>query len=284
MLLGFDYNHDATGVANKAASPFYTPNSYAQRLAAARPDRFEWIASIHPYREDCVSALAVAVKSGARAVKWLPPVMDIDPASAKCDRFYAAMAEHGIPLLTHAGDEHAVDGVDAQARGNPLLLRRALDHGVKVIIAHCASEGSGVDLDRGVNGPRLTNFELFARLMDEPRYENSLFADISAMTQLNRIGPALQTVLTRSDWHHRLLNGSDYPLPGVMPLYSTEKLFQLGYIAQQDVATLRELRQHNPLLFDFVLKRHLRWQGRGFAPSIFETRRAFLQPTTTAAA
>lgn len=282
MLLAFDYNHHADGSRNIDASPFHTPNTYAQQVAASRADRFEWIASIHPYREDCVEALQVAVNGGARAVKWLPPVMDIDPSSEKCDRFYEAMAKLGVPLLTHAGDEHAFDGVEAQVRGNPLLLRRALDHGVKVIVAHCASEGSGIDLDKGENGPQVSNFDLFARMMEEQRYEKLLFGEISAMTQLNRIGPALQTVLTRDDWHHRLLNGSDYPLPGVMPLFSTEKLYQLGYVPQKDVETLRELRQHNPLLFDFVLKRSMSWQGKRFSNSIFETRKMFTTQNSVA--
>ncbi len=276
MLLAFDFNHHNDGTQNREASPFYTPNNYAQRIAASRSDRFEWIASIHPYREDCVEALHNVVKNGARAIKWLPPVMEIDPSSPRCDRMYEAMAKLGIPLLTHAGDEHAVDGVEAQLRGNPLLLRRALDHGVKVIVAHCASDGAGIDLDKGEHAPLVTNFDLFARMMEEPRYESLLFGEISAMTQLNRIGPALQTVLTRDDWQHRLLNGSDYPLPGVMPLYSTEKLYQLGFIPQNEVEQLRELRQHNPLLFDFVLKRSMSWQGKRFSPGIFETSKMFV--------
>jgi len=281
MLLAFDFNYNTDGTQNREASPFYTPNSYARQIAASRPDRFEWIASIHPYREDCVQALETAVKAGARAVKWLPAVMDIDPSSPQCDRMYEALARLGTPLLTHAGDEHAVDGVEAQKRGNPLLLRRALEHGVKVIVAHCASEGNAIDLDNGADAPQVSNFDLFARMMDEQRYEHLLFGDISAMTQLNRIGPALQTVLTRDDWHHRLLNGSDYPLPGVMPLYSTEKLYQLGYIPQKDVPVLREIRQHNPLLFDFLLKRTLSWQGKKFAEGVFETSRMFVTQRST---
>lgn len=281
MLLAFDFNHDQDGRQNREKSPFHTPNAYARQIATSDPDRFEWIASIHPYREDCVDALKTAVSQGARAIKWLPPVMGIDPSSPRCDRMYEAMASMGVPLLTHAGDEHAVDGVDAQTKGNPLLLRRALEHGVKVIVAHCASEGVGVDLDKGVNAAEMDNFRLFARMMDEPRYEELLFGDISAMTQLNRIGPALQTVLTRDDWHHRLLNGSDYPLPGVMPLYSTEKFSSLGYIQEKDVDVIRELRSFNPLLFDFVLKRRLRWQGKGFSASVFETRKTFINTPET---
>jgi hypothetical protein len=35
------------------------------------------------------------------------------------------------------------------------------------------------------------------------------------------------------------------------------------------------IRQHNPLLFDFALKRLLSWQGHSFSPAVFNTRRLF---------
>jgi len=281
MLLAFDYHTDESGRQDKARTPFHTPNHYAARTAITFPERFEWIASIHPYREDCVELLDNAVKTGARAVKWLPPVMGIDPSSPQCDRFYEAMAKNDIPLLTHAGDEHAVDGVDAQYRGNPLLLRRALEHGVRVIVAHCASQGWGEDIDKGKSATKEDNFLLFKRMMDDKQYEGKLFGDISAMTQLNRVGPALQTIIVREDWHHRLLNGSDYPLPGVMPLYSTRQMQKMGYIDKDRVKYLEQLRQYNPLLFDFVLKRSLRWQGKRLPGSVFETRGFFQKTIST---
>src|SRR4030095_2793026 len=121
------------------------------------------------------------------------------------------LARTGIPLLTHAGHESAVDAA-AQDLGNPLRLRRALDHGVRVIVAHCATRGSGVDLDRGSSGPRVPNFALFGRLMDEARYGALLHGDISAIVQRTRAAEALPALLVRADWHPRLLWGSDYPL------------------------------------------------------------------------
>jgi mannonate dehydratase len=111
--------------------------------------------------------------------------------------------------------------------------------------------------------------------MDDPVYGPKLNGDISAMTQLNRAGPALETVLAREDWHPRLHNGSDYPLPGVMPLFSVTYMVQLGLIPQSAVPVLTEIRKHNPLLFDFVLKRHLSFKGKRFAPSVFATRSFF---------
>jgi len=275
MLLAFDYRYDESGLRREDLSAFHIPNDYAASVVAAFPARFEWIASLHPYRADCVEALGWAVQHGARAVKWLPPAMGMDPASPLCDRFYAALAQYDLPLLSHAGDEYAVYGASVRELGNPLRLRRALEHGVRVIVAHCASMGAGLDLDRGPDGPRVDNFALFTRLMDEPRYHGRLFGDISAITQINRAGPYLRTLLQRDDWHDRLLNGSDYPLPGVLPLFSLRGLALDGFIGEAEAAWLSQLRRHHPLLFDWVLKRRLAADGRRFAPAVFETRRVF---------
>ena len=271
LLLAFDHSYREDGAVALAASPFYTPNEYAQRMAHSYPEYFEWAASIHPYRADCIAALEQAARGGARAVKWLPAAMGIDPASPRCDAFYAALARLDLPLLTHAGMERAVNTGNPEL-GNPLRLRQALEHGVRVVVAHCASMGEDRDLDRGAHGPYVESFALFTRLMDDPRFEGRLFGDISAITQLNRAGPALADIVGRSEWHARLLNGSDYPLPGIMPLYSVNSLVELGYIEPATAPLLTEIRQHNPLLFDFVLKRHLRVNGRQLAPSVFETR------------
>jgi len=272
VLLAFDYSYNEQGQPLPDKSAFYVPNRYAAQVHKQSPDTFEWLASIHPYRKDCVEALEKALLNGARGVKWLPPAMGMNPASPLCDRFYKAMASWDIPLLCHCGDEHAVSGTNTQAYGNPLALRRALDQGVKVVIAHCGSLGSNRDTDKSPNGAKISNFELFARLMDEERYNGLLFADISALTQINRVGTILDTVITRSDWHPRLLYASDYPLPGVVPLTSLRLLLEKQYITAEQLEVLAQLRHYNSLLFDFVLKRLIRVQGQGFATSIFQTR------------
>ncbi len=275
MLLALDYYYLENGQRAPELSAFYTPNTYAGRIAERYPDRFEWIASIHPYREDGIDALESAVKAGARAVKWLPPAMGMDPASPKCDPFYAALVRLDVPLLTHAGGELAVHGSAAQTLGNPLRLRRPLEHGVRVIVAHCASLGANPDIDKGAHGPKVKNFDLFARLMDEARYHGRLYGEISAMPQINRMGRALETVIRRTEWHSRVINGSDYPLPGVMPLFSLKRMVEKRYITVGEAAIMSEIRRYNPLLFDFLLKRHLKVKGNRFATEVFESRRLF---------
>lgn len=69
----------------------------------------------------------------------------------------------------------------------------------------------------------------------------------------------------------RLLNGFDYPLPGVVPLFSQEQHVRLGIIDPVAADTVFRLQNYNPLLFNLVLKRSLRWPGRGFGRRMFET-------------
>jgi mannonate dehydratase len=182
-----------------------------------------------------------------------------------------------LPLIAHGGLERAVLGREAHDFGNPLRLRRALDAGVRVVVAHCASMGEDRDLDRGATGPYVDSFSLFERMMGVAGYQNLLFGDISAMTQVNRAGPALARVVENEAWHARLLNGSDYPLPGVMPIFSVDYLVSLKMVEASAADVLREIRTHNPLLFDFVLKRHLRSNGKALTARVFETRRFFMR-------
>ena len=275
LLFAFDRSYGEDGKPDAERTAFYVPDAYVRETAREHARVFEWVASIHPYRADCVQALQQAKQEGARAVKWLPASQGIDPASPLCDRFYAAAARLNVPLVTHAGLERAVIGTDIQEFGNPLRLRRALDAGVRVVVAHCASLGQDIDLDKGKNGPYVDSFLLFSRLFEDKKYDKHLFGDISAMTQVNRAGPALAKVIERDDWHPRLLNGSDYPLPGVMPIFSLDYLVSLGLVQETAKPVLREIREHNPLLFDFVLKRHLRSNGKALSRSVFETRRFF---------
>jgi uncharacterized protein len=77
-------------------------------------------------------------------------------------------------------------------------------------------------------------------------------------------------VLQNERWHGRMLHGSDHPLPGVMPLFSVDKLQQAGLLAAADAPVLTRVRQHNPLLFDLLLKRRLRAGSQQLPNAVFE--------------
>lgn len=278
MVMAFDRTHDEAGRPQPERSAFYLPNAYANRISNQYPARIAWVASIHPYREDAALAVADVVKQGAVAVKWLPPAMGIDPASPLCDRFYEAMAKHDLPLISHGGEERAVEGAHRPAFGNVLKLRRPLERGLRVVVAHCASMGRDIDLDRGPNGAELECFQLFERLMATREFEGRLFGDISALPQTNRY-LYLERVLRHQEWAGRLLNGSDYPLPGVFPLFSVNALVEKSWLKAEVGEHLKRVREGNPMLFDFLLKRHLRIDGLKFGRETFETARIFRRAT-----
>ncbi len=261
-LLAFDKHYTTDGTVNAEKTEFYTANEHVFNLAAEFPDLFLPTMSVHPYRADALEELARWAGRGVKVVKWLPNAMGIDPSDPRCDPFYRSMRELGVVLLSHAGEEKAVEAEEDQRLGNPLHLRRPLDHGVKVIAAHCAGLGENPDLDHP-DRRLVPNFQLFMRLMEQKRYEGLLFGDISAMTQRNRLGVPLTTILERTDLHARLVNGSDYPLPAINIVISTGALARAGYITRAERTGLNEIYDYNPLLFDFVLKRTMTVPGAG---------------------
>lgn len=256
-LLAFDKNYRPDGSVNLEKTEFYVPNEYVFSLAQQNPELFVPNISVHPYRPDALQELEKWAGRGARIVKWLPNAMGIDPSDPRCDPVYEKMRELNLILLSHGGEEKAVQAKEDQKLGNPLLLRRALDHGVKVIVAHCAGLGENEDLDDRDKRLRF-NFDLFMRLMEDKKYEGLVFGEISAMTQFNRCGVPLTTIIEREDLHERLVNGSDYPLPAVNILIRTGTLLKKGYISVDERQSLNEIYDYNPLLFDFVLKRTIK--------------------------
>jgi predicted TIM-barrel fold metal-dependent hydrolase len=273
MLFAFDAACDAAGRPQAAQTTFHVPNAYAASVAAAHARRFAWVASIHPYRPDALARLDEALKQGAVALKWLPSSMNIDLRDPRLRSFYARLAATRLPVIVHCGEERAVPGAGRDELGNPLLVRAALEQGVRVVIAHCASLGTALDLD--LKRPReVPAFSLFARLMDED-WGGRLLGDISVVLQTNRKPEVARTLLTREDWHPRLLHGSDYPLPGIPAAIRLPALVSAGLLDAAELPQLEALREHNPLLFDLALKRLANWRGARLTPTVFATRAHF---------
>ncbi|MCI0400814.1 MAG: amidohydrolase family protein [Gammaproteobacteria bacterium] len=259
--LAFDYYYNPDGTINREKSNFYTPNEFVFDLADKFPDVFAPTISVHPYRPDALQELEKWAKRGVRFVKWLPNAQGMNAAEPRNDAYYRLLKNYNLTLLTHVGKERAVATAEDQAFGNPLLFRRPLELGVKIVMAHCGSLGRNEDLDNP--GNKVSSFDLFMRLMDSQRYESLLFGDLSAMTQFNRLpGPLIQ-VIKRKDLHHRLLDGSDYPLPAINIVIQTRSLVKYGLITSDERRHLNEIYDYNPLLFDYVLKRSVRLPKTG---------------------
>lgn len=224
VILAMDGVVDKSGALDRDATQIYVPNDY---LARALP-KFEHLlfgASVNPNRRDAIERLRKAKSEGAVLVKWLPNIMGIDPADEANRAFYEALVELELPLLTHAGRERAF----ASARdelGDPARLTLPLELGVTVIAAHVATDGD-------THGE--ANFERILPLFQ--RFPN-LYADISSLTQINKLGH-LDMVLEQPEVVSRLVYGSDWPLqffPLVWPYYHAHRVgfSRAGEIARID--------------------------------------------------
>ncbi|MDQ3191749.1 MAG: amidohydrolase family protein, partial [Bacteroidota bacterium] len=273
-LLALDKFYRRDGSVDTSNTMAYVPNRLVYEISKHFPHHFFPCVSIHPYRKNAISQLEKWAELGVKQIKWIPNIMGMDPLDKKCKEFYQKMIEYDMVLLTHTGKEEAITLYGYQHLGNPLLYRRALDMGVKIIMAHCAGLGKNLDLE-SKSLKRIKNYMLFLRLMEEKQYRANLFGDISGLTQFNRSGEALRAMLKRTDIHSRLINGSDYPLPAINSLIWTNALVKKGYLDKEDRKPLNEIYKYNPLLFDFVLKRNLHHPTKGtkFDISIFKTNR-----------
>ena len=278
VLLGLDqvYNKES-GIAEPHNTSVYTPEYYVDQVVNENRHVFVLGPSINPYRKDCIDKLIEFKNKGCNVIKWLPNSMGIDPMHKKCDAFFDKLAELDMFLLTHTGQEHSLDDADytVQEYGNPLRFRGALQKGVKIIMAHCASEGDDEDLDdEKVTHDNVNSCELFIRMMREDKYKGLLFGDISAITSVRRTA-ALLKIIQCSDFHDRLIYGTDYPIPAINGAIWYNQLVSKGFLTAEQAVTLREIFKYNPILADFVHKRVMRYTDENgkvhkFADAIFQ--------------
>ena len=198
VILAMDGVIREDGELDREKTEIYIPNEFIAAAARRYPNLLLG-ASVNPLRRDAIERLERAAELGAVLVKWLPSIQHIDPADSRLTPFYLKLKELGLPLLTHTGAENSFTR-SADELGDPERLRLPLGLGVKVIAAHGASNGRN-------QGEK--NHDRFIRLS---RSYPNLYADISALTQINRLGH-LQRLLKYPELKGRLLYGTDMPLP-----------------------------------------------------------------------
>ena len=207
VVLAMDGYVTAEGLLDEDRTQIYVPNDYVAR-ETARFNNLLFGASVNPNRPDAIERLRTAKQDGAVLVKWIPSIMNIDPADPRHIPFYDAVAKLDIPLLTHTGMEKSFAGARDEL-ADPLRLRLPLERGVTVIAAHIATTGESEGED---------NFERILPMFGE--YPN-LYTDISSLTQLNKLG-FLAAALQVDGLTERMIYGTDWPLqffPLISPWY-----------------------------------------------------------------
>jgi predicted TIM-barrel fold metal-dependent hydrolase len=244
VVLALDGVIGSDGRLDTQRTEVYVPNEFVAE-ACQRHSNLLFGASVNPYRPDALARLEWAKDHGAVLIKWLPPIMAIDPGDSRLAPFYRKLAALDLPLLTHTGEEKSFSRAD-EALGDPEKLRLPLHEGVTVIAAHLASS-------QRYEGERGT--DRLARLMRE--YPN-LYTDISALSQFNKPG-VLREAVTRPEFSGRLLYGTDFPLINtalVSPWYS----FHLSWRQKRFIG-----RTANPWDRDVLIKHCLGVPADAFA-------------------
>ena len=237
VVLAMDGVVDSQGHLNRDRTEIYIPNDFLARECRTYPNLL-FGASVNPHRRDALERLDRAAEEGAVLIKWLPSIQGIDPDHASLTPFYRRLQELQLPLLTHTGSEESFTSAD-NSLADPLRLRRPLELGVTVIAAHCASNGRNAGQH---------NLERLLPLFDA--FPN-LYADISSLTQANRLGH-LPKVLRHRHIHTRLLYGTDMPIVSSpitspwwhayrMPLAETRRLAAIRNPWDQNVELKRAL-------------------------------------------
>jgi predicted TIM-barrel fold metal-dependent hydrolase len=246
VLLALDGVIGPDGQLDTNRTEVYIPNEYVADIVA-RHTNFLFGASVNPYRPDALERLEWAKAHGAVLVKWLPPIMEINPDDPKLVPFYKKLVELHLPLLSHTGREQSFSKAD-DSFGDPEKLRLPLSVGVTVVAAHAGASEE-------YHGER--GSQRLARMMRE--YPN-LNADISALTQFNKPG-ALRDALTMPEFSGRLVYGTDFPLintPLVSPWFSLRLSLRQKLLIS---------RTKNPWDRDVLMKHDLGVPAEAFARS-----------------
>lgn len=227
VLLAFDEYHNDGGCpigmadrGQRVGSDLYVSNSLVRAMCAARPDRFLFGASIHPYRvfdgpdgrrnaDDLLTEVAAA---GAVLVKWLPVHQNVRADDPRTIAFLRRAAELRLPLLIHYGGEMSLSSQHREFE-NPVPLLRVL-RGLRregkmpvVMVAHAATPSF---IWQSTAGHRALLDALMGEFADAP-----LYAEISALSALGRTR-WLRRLARRRELHHKLVWGSDYPVPVIV--------------------------------------------------------------------
>lgn len=237
VILALDGVIDKAGDLDKEKTQVYVPSDYVFEQIS-RFENLLFAASINPYRADAISRLEKAHSQGAILIKWIPSIMNIDPADPAIRVFYEKMLELDLPLLTHTGMEKSFAGAKDEL-ADPMRLELPLSIGLKVVAAHIATTGMSEGQD---------NFERILPMFE--KYPN-LYGDISSLTQINKL-PYMEKALAAREVRGRLIYGSDWPLqffPLVSPWYHLDQMsigdaWSVGRLGNQwdrDVAMKRAM-------------------------------------------
>lgn len=176
------------------------------------PDLFIPFLSVNPLRPNAMDLLDELHARGCRGAKFLQNYWGLDLNEEAFLPYFEKLKSLDLPLIVHIGSEYSIHS-DKRYEGVEMLYL-PLAAGVKVIAAHMGLGRFQHKLHpwRNISAkPGDFDRDYFRLLKMLEHYEN-LYADISAILVPLR-ARALRHLSEQTVIHHKILFGTDYPVP-----------------------------------------------------------------------
>jgi hypothetical protein len=242
VCLALDPVYDRNCVPHPEASNVWVANEYILDLKEKRPDKVRYGASVHPFAADFEARVAKAVEGGAVLLKWVPSAQQFSLGDPKVGEALEILGKarrdsKPLPLLLHCGPEYAIPTTvkrmwtydflswnvldraknifgtwfSPDIQGTDRNLRRGLDAGAIIILAHCGLPY----FSSGFLGNLLehSDFERVRAWLESNAgapYPGRCYADVSALCTPMRKTSFPDVAKLPPEY---LLLGSDFPTP-----------------------------------------------------------------------
>lgn len=275
VLIALDAFHShETGLLDEKRTDLWVSNRFLSKkvkqlnarlqketVPEKRNKKFFFGASVSPNNPKWETELDyVLTETDAVLIKLIPSTQDIWLKDLRHTDYYNTLASSNMPLLCHVGPEYSFpEGLRNKSLDNFRNLKKALECGVTVIAAHCATPVFPL-----IDANEIKEFYKFM-ISANSGEKVKLWADTSALSLSTRL-PFIQEILETfpPQW---LMHGSDFPIPidgwPHMPLI-THDITPEEYIEISKTA--------NPFDRDIKIKK-----AHGFSDSVINNAEAVLR-------
>lgn len=229
VLFGVDDRVDDAGKSLHKDITVCVTNEDVAALYQGNEDVIIPFFSINPNRPDALDLIDRYADAGFRGAKFLQNYWGVDTREARYRPYFDKLSQRGLPLIVHVGSESSVHSY--KSCESIEMLDHPLDAGVQVICAHMALSYELRRIFKAFSkNPKHYNDEYYI-LIDMLKKHPNLYADISALLTPVR-AKVLRHLSHQSDIHHKLLFGTDFPVPFSMVFNSYDlpyrKRFELS--------------------------------------------------------
>ncbi len=254
-LFGVDGRVDDKGRELDRDRTVCASNEDLLEVTRRHPDLFIPFFSINPLRSDALERIDRCVEAGCRGAKFLQNYWGVDLNDRRLIPYYERLKRHRLPLIVHLGSEFAI--ASERSLEGVEMLELPLETGVTVIAAHM---GLGQINHRLFPWRNLSRNPVwfdrdYFRLLEMLEERANLYADLAAMLIPLR-ARALHHLAEQKQVHHKLLFGSDYPVPFLVR-------FNTHGLPRQKVARIRRIEnpfdRYVSLLLEFFPEENPLW-------------------------